>query len=126
MWGKRGNCRPARERDGDLPAGFKSSVKHAQHPAHEAAFFLPDEIKFSLIQPETVARETLIDQNIAEGNFFKLHSALRALHKVESTVSLPFLDQELGVPIPGQFPHAFGFLAGKVLVFPRTGPRAHI
>jgi hypothetical protein len=40
-----------------------------------------------------------------------------ALHLVERTLTLPFFGQERSLPLPGQSPLAFGFLAGKVLLF---------
>jgi hypothetical protein len=35
---------------------------------------------------------------------------------VERTIPLPFLSQELCLPLLGAFPHAFDFYAGKVLL----------
>jgi hypothetical protein len=92
------------------------SPQNTQQPPHESAISLSDKIEFPLIQPEAIARETLVDANIAESNLFKLHSALRALHEVERTISLPFFGKELRLPLPGHFPHAFDFQAGKVLI----------
>jgi hypothetical protein len=102
---------------GRLLQSVEWSAKYTQQPPHEAGLFPPDEIELPLIQPEAVATETLIDANIAESNLFKLHAALRTLHEVERTLSIPFFSQELHLPLPGQFSPAFGFLAGKVLLF---------
>jgi len=93
------------------------SAKYTQQLPHEAGLFPPDEIEFPLIQPEAIARKTLIDANIAETNLFKLHAALRTLHEMERTLSLPLFSQELRLPLVGQCPPAFGFLVGKVLLF---------
>jgi hypothetical protein len=35
---------------------------------------------------------------------------------VERTIPLPFFSQELRLPLLGHSPHAFDFLAGKVLI----------
>jgi hypothetical protein len=102
---------------GRLFQSVESSVKDAHHSRDEAAIFLSNDIQFPLIKPEAVARETLIDANIAESDFLELHAALRALHKVEHALSLPFFSQELCLKLRGRFPPTFGFLAGKVLVF---------
>ena len=84
--------------------------KHIQQSPYETDLFRPEDLEFSLVQPDAFAAETLVNVNAAESNLFKLHSALRAFHEVNSALSLPLFSRESYLPLFRQFPPPLCFL----------------
>jgi hypothetical protein len=65
---------------------FRLGSKHVQQLSHEPRLFRLDSFEFAFIEPHAFAVEALVDANTTESDLFELHSAFRALHKVESTL----------------------------------------
>src|SRR5581483_10479625 len=63
--------------------------------------------------------------DIAESNLFKLLPALRALHEVKSTLSLPLFSHQRCLSLLGRFSPSFDFLAGEIFFFTSTGLYGH-
>jgi hypothetical protein len=96
---------------------FARRSEDIQKPPHEAGFLLLNRFHLALIEPDAFATETLVDTNISESDLFKLHSAFRTSHEMESTLLLPFLFLHLRLPFISHLPSQLRFDAGEVFLF---------
>jgi len=104
----------------------RSGSEDVHQLSQESRLLLLEVVEFALVKPYSFATETLVHTDLTEGDFFKVHTALRALHEMQGAPLLPFLLLQFRLTLFRHLPPALHFQSSKVLLLGITGLYRHI